>query len=392
MKKLLIITIALGLVVACLLRFDLVAKESADETSLAAVERGESSTEKTASALEGPAPESSQSDQKQPLAALRYDGKSFDEWKNEWETELKPERRAEAINAFAAFGANGYGKEAAATIVEVMRGLEMKYSDVQFGEYYDSRKEKLVGNDLIKHGAIAAFRRSPYSAYRIPPDAAVPVLCDEVEGGNRNGWLFAACVLKNLGMEAAPAVPTMIEILRQDPDPEIRAFALTVIAQFVGIPAEVQPVSQPLIPVLVEAMRDGDPNVRLQAIVAIRRYNAEAFRALGSAREEAETLLWQFARDKEDRNARSAAIQALLGFAANPSALAPRLREVLDTEDEEDLAVILDSCRNFLVLAEEFAAALLAAANHERNDIRSRAQMVLHRLNESKRKKATAAF
>ena len=48
--------------------------------------------------------------------ALRYDDKTFDEWRHGWRTELKPERRTEAIKAFAAFGAHGYGKEATAAI------------------------------------------------------------------------------------------------------------------------------------------------------------------------------------------------------------------------------------------------------------------------------------
>src|SRR5205823_4782110 len=54
--------------------------------------------------------------------ALRYDGKSFDEWRTTLLTELKPERRCEAIKALATFGVNGYGPEAAAAIVEAVRG------------------------------------------------------------------------------------------------------------------------------------------------------------------------------------------------------------------------------------------------------------------------------
>src|SRR5262249_34188980 len=52
-------------------------------------------------------------------AALRYDGKSFDEWQTAWRTELSTEKRIEAVNALAAFGANGYGPQAAEAILEI---------------------------------------------------------------------------------------------------------------------------------------------------------------------------------------------------------------------------------------------------------------------------------
>ncbi len=38
-------------------------------------------------------------------SALRYNGKTFDEWKNSWQTELSSEKRTEAVHALAAFGA-----------------------------------------------------------------------------------------------------------------------------------------------------------------------------------------------------------------------------------------------------------------------------------------------
>ncbi len=52
-------------------------------------------------------------------AVLLYDGKTFDQWQNAWRTELSTEKRLEAVKALAAFGANGYGKEAAEAILDV---------------------------------------------------------------------------------------------------------------------------------------------------------------------------------------------------------------------------------------------------------------------------------
>ena len=50
---------------------------------------------------------------------MHYDGKSFEQWQTAWKTELSTEKRLETVKALAAFGANGYGQEAAAAIVEV---------------------------------------------------------------------------------------------------------------------------------------------------------------------------------------------------------------------------------------------------------------------------------
>ena len=57
--------------------------------------------------------------------SLRFDGKTFDQRREELLTELKPERRTEAIRAFRAFAANGLGRDAAQAIVDVMRGHDV---------------------------------------------------------------------------------------------------------------------------------------------------------------------------------------------------------------------------------------------------------------------------
>ncbi|MGQ0634285.1 MAG: M56 family metallopeptidase [Planctomycetaceae bacterium] len=55
---------------------------------------------------------------------LRYNGESFGEWRKELLNELSPNGRIKALEALGAFGANGYGEEAAAAIVEVLKSDE----------------------------------------------------------------------------------------------------------------------------------------------------------------------------------------------------------------------------------------------------------------------------
>lgn len=54
-------------------------------------------------------------------AALRYDGKTFDEWRQVLNTELQTERQIEAIKALGAFAANGHSQEVLASIAQFMR-------------------------------------------------------------------------------------------------------------------------------------------------------------------------------------------------------------------------------------------------------------------------------
>ena len=54
---------------------------------------------------------------------LRYDGRSFRQWRRELLTELNPSRRAEAMRAFSAFGRNGYTNEAAGAILDAARQM-----------------------------------------------------------------------------------------------------------------------------------------------------------------------------------------------------------------------------------------------------------------------------
>ncbi|HLJ10478.1 MAG TPA: HEAT repeat domain-containing protein [Planctomycetaceae bacterium] len=56
-----------------------------------------------------------------PNPALRYGGKSFDEWRQVLVTDLDPETRVKALMALGTFGANGYSEKAAAAIADALK-------------------------------------------------------------------------------------------------------------------------------------------------------------------------------------------------------------------------------------------------------------------------------
>jgi len=64
-----------------------------------------------------------------PKPVYLYDGKTFDQWRDLWKHELKTERRAEAINALAAFARASYGQEAAEAIFDVAGEYDFSFMD-----------------------------------------------------------------------------------------------------------------------------------------------------------------------------------------------------------------------------------------------------------------------
>jgi len=96
---------------------------------------------------------------------LRYDNKTFAQWRSLWKNELKTEKRTEAIQAMAAFGRAGYGKAAAEAILDVA------------GEY-DFRQSN--GNTPIED-LKKAIKKSLYGENGIPANDWVPILLQRLE-------------------------------------------------------------------------------------------------------------------------------------------------------------------------------------------------------------------
>jgi HEAT repeat protein len=273
MKKLLVLGAALGLALVCLIRFDLVAKEPAVGPALPAeaVRVGPAlPAEAVGGALREPqpghgatgllsAPAASQpaaipagkagptgaaasaGAAREPYAALStgagrtrfiYDGKAFGQWVAQLRTDLSPERRMEAIKALTAFGAHGYGKEAAEAIVAAMRDYHFDVGAVSIMDNSSAR----TGNSILqmKYAAMEAVTTRPGRSDdrpRIAPEDAVPVLISELKEGPPNGRLFAAAACYKIGAAAKSAIPALVELVENGKDPEVRIGALRAVAR-----------------------------------------------------------------------------------------------------------------------------------------------------------------
>ncbi|MBN2023604.1 MAG: HEAT repeat domain-containing protein [Pirellulales bacterium] len=151
-----------------------------------------------------------------PETASMYDGLAFFQWKSIWRRELKPERRTEAVRAMAAFAGSGKGPEAVREIVEMMREYDVS----------------MIGDNAVgklKQAAINAFSTSGVDGFRVPPATALPVLCEELETGPRNGRLFAVLALGELADESADVLPALERVLRDEKDDAVRSHAFSAL-------------------------------------------------------------------------------------------------------------------------------------------------------------------
>lgn len=172
---------------------------------------------------------------------LTYDGKHFDQWKQSLLTELNPKRRAEAINALAAFGANGYGAEAVKPILDIAR----------------AEADKGALSTEVYESAQAAMGRLG--------TVAVPELTKDLKLPNGSRRLMAVNYLGHMGRNAVSAAPELLKVL-EDKEPEIQGSALTALSQ-------IQPNGEEYVAAYVRAAgnvtEESDPPARHRAFLAL---------------------------------------------------------------------------------------------------------------------------
>ena len=119
---------------------------------------------------------------------LLYDGKTFEQWRNLWKTELKTEKRIECINALAAFGRAGKGTEAAEAILEVAGEYHFGIiSDGSAGDLKQAITEVMGGNEGF------------------PGQHWLPLLIDRLKSDPDKWSYFAHRVLKDVqGKDVVP--------------------------------------------------------------------------------------------------------------------------------------------------------------------------------------------
>lgn len=230
-------------------------------------------------------------------AALRYDGKDLDWWKNQLRTELKPELRVEAIRAMSAFGANGYGDEAARAIIEVIKQYDTRSPD---------KDERIVTS-----AAERAFRK-------IGP-AAVPVLVKAMSDPDSGIRRYSAGILRRLRPGKA-VVPTLVKAAK-DEDPGVRQSAV------LAVPANAEEAMREIaVEALIDALNDSDRETR--------RFAAQGLGQIGTSGTPAVPALISALTD-EHHSVRQDAVFALGRIRPNLKSAPKSVKDAVEKEDRQ---------------------------------------------------------
>jgi beta-lactamase regulating signal transducer with metallopeptidase domain len=145
-----------------------------------------------------------------PKESLRYDGKTFGEWRTQWQNELSNAKRTEAVKALAAFARAGYGKEA----VEIVLDVAGNYDFYDYAEDAEGILKKSVVKELLPDNGNHGLAR--YWA----PDLASRLKRDPQKWGG-----LAYFLLTNVRSND-PEVQAVIRSLAVDAPADVRGAAL----------------------------------------------------------------------------------------------------------------------------------------------------------------------
>jgi thioredoxin-like negative regulator of GroEL len=136
-------------------------------------------------------------------AALRYDGKSFDEWRYLWRTELSTGIRVDAVKALGAFARAGYGEQATYAILEVAGQYDFNNID---RSKPDGQLKETVLDELAPY-----YRSQPLVKYWLP--ALATLLEKEPQ---RWDWL-AVHLFNRLNAANAQFIPVLRSLAQSKP-------------------------------------------------------------------------------------------------------------------------------------------------------------------------------
>ena len=183
-----------------------------------------------------------------PREELRYDGKSFEQWRRTLLTELKPARRVEALRALQEFATKGYAAEAAAAAIDSMT------------EYSPDVCHNLGRDEDFVQAATEVIEEAGA--------AAQPVLLRALRGQNKNQKLVALRVLasRSSNEDSLAAISQALK----DKDAGIRCAVLTELTR---VPLG---VDEKAIRVLLPSLCDKERAVRLVAVRRLGRVAEES--------------------------------------------------------------------------------------------------------------------
>ncbi|HBO45346.1 MAG TPA: hypothetical protein DD670_15735, partial [Planctomycetaceae bacterium] len=282
MKKLVLTVLAAVLVAFCLVRIDLVAKPNTDvaqppsaveETPNDAqqpgavvlhdandVQQSPSAVAEVGNDDQKPGDTARQPDAKETInptrRALRYEGKTFDEWKQRVAKGVDQEQALSLVQTFTAFGSRGYGREATEQILLLIRqhgpdpnkpepsppmgmggpmGPMMGPGGVgpmgpagPMGPMGESPESQL-SSELVQLARTAFIDGFGPGYGVLPRDESLPVLFRELRAGNAKSIVFVLGLLDQIGERSPEATAALAQLARSQPNADARYMTFFVL-------------------------------------------------------------------------------------------------------------------------------------------------------------------
>ena len=292
---------------------------------------------------------------------MRYDGKDFTWWQQELHTELKAELRVEALKAMGAFGANGYGEEAAAAILRVMKvhDIASTYPDEQMVCQAADFALRKIGASATK-SLIPAVKSKDKNTRRFaalmlrrfpPSKDALPALIAATKDVDPGVRLYAVPALEKYGAEAVPALIASLRDTEYDVSFSAAVVLATMGQSVKGVVPKLiaareqiciarknalealrgmrpQPDPEIVIPTLIERLADEDRDVQEIAIAYVRDIGPRARQAVPA-------LIKAFSKVYRDN--RVLVVEALGEIGPEAKAAIPLIREAATQDSDKDL-------------------------------------------------------
>ncbi len=191
-------------------------------------------------------------------ANLRYDGKSFAQWRDQWQNELSAAKRAEAVRALGAFARAGYGEEAVDAILEVAGN----YDFLTISQDPEGKLKQAVLDEL-----------TPDTQGHELAKIWLPTLLERVKQDPKKWQWLVHHVLYRLRTDD-PDIIAMIRSLAESGPPEIRMEALGALVRLSksGSPDSAVSVDEETGRLLAQALGDQNTETVSSALRLLLNY------------------------------------------------------------------------------------------------------------------------
>ncbi len=184
---------------------------------------------------------------------VRYEGKTFEEWREIFLTDISPKVREESLETLEAFARHGYAAETAAAILEIMRQNKDFIAMILEADPNTKETEAETADKLFIENCGIALKKMGVDA--------VPALREGLKGSHVTAQYCAGRALRAIGPSAKEAVPELLA-LSESKSKVSRGIAMDALA----VVGQKDPR---VVTLFLAALKDGDAETRKDALISM---------------------------------------------------------------------------------------------------------------------------